>query len=204
MASLNKVMLIGNAGKDADLRYSANGTAMATFSLAVNNRRRGQSGELEDQTDWFNIVLFAETAERVSQYVTKGKSVFVEGRLTTRTYDNAEGVKQYRTEVIANNIQLLGSRDSDGGGDSSGGGGWNDQPDRQVRPAGGQARGGQSRGAFGGGNTGGAPRQGNGPVDDIDDLPLRIGAGPCTSPAGHAAGIHPGAHRAHEPNGKEP
>ena len=174
MANLNKVMLIGNVGKDADLRYTANGTAMASFSLAVNSRRRGQSGEVEDQTEWFSIVMFADTAERLSQHVTKGKSLYIEGRLQTRTYDNAEGVKQYRTEVIMNNLEFLGSRDSDGGagGGSSSGGGWNDQPDRQARPAGGQARGGQSRGAFGGGNTGGAPRQGNGPVDDIDDLPF--------------------------------
>lgn len=111
MASLNKVMLIGNAGKDADLRYTANGVATATFSLAVNNRRRGQSGEWEDQTEWFNIVLFAETAERLAQYITKGKPLFVEGRQQTRSWENDAGVKQYRTEVIANAVQLLGQRD---------------------------------------------------------------------------------------------
>jgi single-strand DNA-binding protein len=114
MASLNKVLLIGNAGKDADLRYTANGVATATFSLAVNHRRRGHSGEWEDQTEWFNIVLFAETAEKLSQYILKGKPLYVEGRFQTRTWDNDQGVKQYRTEVIANQIQLLGSKDDDG------------------------------------------------------------------------------------------
>lgn len=170
MASLNKVMLIGNAGKDADLRYTANGTAMATFSLAVNNRRRGQSGEWEDNTEWFSVVLFAETAERVSQYITKGKPLYVEGRLQTRNWDDDQGVKQYRTEVIANTIQLLGSRDDSSGGGGSGGssgGGWNDQPDRAARPA---------SGGYSGGARGGRPAQGGrgqaGPVDDIDDLPF--------------------------------
>lgn len=118
MASLNKVMLIGNAGKDCDLRYMANGTAKAEFSLAVNNRRRTASGETEDQTEWFNIVLFAETAERLAQYITKGKPLYIEGRLQTRSWENDAGVKQYRTEVVANGVQLLGQRED--GRDRSG------------------------------------------------------------------------------------
>ncbi len=153
MASLNKVMLIGNAGKDAELRYAASGTAMAQFSLAVNSRRRGQSGDWEDQTEWFNIIIFREQAERVSQYITKGKQLFVEGRLQTRTWDDDQGVKHYRTEVVANNVVLLGSgagRDS-GGGDDWGGGG-----------------GGASRGTRGGYN---GPRDGGGDFD-ADDLPF--------------------------------
>ena len=93
MASLNKVMIIGNAGRDAELRYTANGLATASFSVAVNNRRRGQSGEWEDNTEWFNVVLFGDTAERVSQYITKGKPVYVEGRLQTRNWDDDQGVK---------------------------------------------------------------------------------------------------------------
>lgn len=131
MASLNKVMLIGNSGRDADLRYTANGTAVADFSLAVNSRRRGVGGDWEDQTEWFNIVLFGNTAENVSQYITKGKQVFVEGRLQTRTWDDDQGVRHYRTEVIANTIQLLGGRGEGGGG---GGGDW-DRPGRRGAPA---------------------------------------------------------------------
>jgi single-strand DNA-binding protein len=149
MASLNKVMLIGNAGRDAELRYAASGTAMSTFSLAVNSRRRGQSGDWEDQTEWFNIILFRDQAERVSQYITKGKQLFVEGRLQTRTWDDDQGVKHYRTEVVANNVVLLGGRDGgSGSGDDWGGGG-------SSRPRGGYS----------------GPRDGGGDFD-ADDLPF--------------------------------
>jgi single-strand DNA-binding protein len=116
MASLNKVMLIGNAGRDAELRYLANGTAQASFSLAVNRNYRGGDGEWKEETEWFNIVAWRELAERLSQNVSKGKQVYVEGRLQTRTWDDDQGVKHYRTEVIANSVLLLGSRDGQGGG----------------------------------------------------------------------------------------
>ena len=150
MASLNKVMLIGNAGKDAELRYLASGTPQCQFSLAVNNRRKNQqTGDWEDQTEWFNIVIWGDTAERVSQYITKGKQVFIEGRLQTRSWDDDQGQKHYRTEVIAHTVQLLGSREggSGGGGDEWGG---------SSRPRGGGA---------------GAGRAAAGAID-IDDLPF--------------------------------
>lgn len=123
MASLNKVMLIGNAGKDAELRYLSTGTPKSEFSLAVNNRRRNQAGEWEDQTEWFNIVIFGDQAERVSQYITKGKSLYVEGRLQTRNWDDDQGVKHYRSEIIVNTLQLLGSRE---GGAAGGRDDWGD------------------------------------------------------------------------------
>lgn len=149
MASLNKVMLIGNAGKDAELRYMATGTPQCKFSMAVNNRRRNQTtNEWEDQTEWFNILIWGDMAERVSQYITKGKSVYVEGRLQTRTWDDDQGQKHYMTEVIAQTVQLLGSREGGGEGGNRGGGGddWgNGSPSRpQQRQAGGG--GGYSRG----------------------------------------------------------
>jgi single-strand DNA-binding protein len=159
VASLNKIMLIGNAGKDAELRYTANGVAQAQFSLAVNFRRRGTSGEYEDNTEWFNIILFRETAERVSQYITKGKSVYVEGRLQTRSWDGDDGVKHYRTEVIANSIQLLGGRDGGGGGGTDWGDGGGSRP-----PA--------NRGGYGGGQGGGQRRGSPGDEIDVDDLPF--------------------------------
>lgn len=158
MAGLNKVMLIGNAGRDAELRYTANGTAQAQFSLAVNSNRRNPSGEWEEQTEWFNVVLWREQAERVSQYITKGKQLYVEGRLQTRTWDDDQGQKHYRTEVIANTIQLLGSRGDQGGG--GGGGGWDDG---STSYSGGGA---QGRGRSGGGFGGQRPPQ------DPDDLPF--------------------------------
>ena len=161
MASLNKVMLIGNAGKDAELRYMASGTAKSEFSLAVNSRRRSQSGEWEEQTEWFNIVIWADQAERVSQYITKGKQVYVEGRLQTRTWDDDQGVKHYRTEVIAQTIQLLGGRQEGG----QGGGGWGDG-NESFSGRGGAGGGGAQRGGFSG------ARAGQGGDVDPDDLPF--------------------------------
>lgn len=116
MAGLNKILLIGNAGRDAELRYLASGTPQAQFSLAVNNRRKNQqTGEWEDQTEWFNIVVWGDTAERISQYITKGKQLFIEGRVQTRSWEDDQGQKHYRTEVIAQTIQLLGGpRDQSG------------------------------------------------------------------------------------------
>ncbi len=157
MASLNKVMLIGNAGKDAELRYLSTGTPKSEFSLAVNNRRKNPAGEWEEQTEWFNIALFGDQAERISQYITKGKSLYVEGRLQTRNWDDDQGVKHYRTEVIANTIQLLGGRESGQGG----GGDWGDAgAGRGASSAGGRPRAG-SAGARAGGND-----------MDVDDLPF--------------------------------
>jgi single-strand DNA-binding protein len=121
MASLNKVMLIGNVGRDPEMRYLASGTAQTQFSLAVNRNFRGQDGNWREETEWFNIVAWADLAERLSQNVTKGKQVYVEGRLQTRTWDDDAGVKHYRTEVIANSVLLLGARDRDAAGGGAGG-----------------------------------------------------------------------------------
>jgi len=137
LASLNKVMLIGNTGRDAELRYTANGTAQSQFSLAVNYRRRGASGDWEDATEWVNIVVFGDQAERTSQYITKGRQLYVEGRLQTRTWDDDQGVKHYRTEVIANQVLLLGNRDNQGAGASE----WGDGETSAARGARAGARG---------------------------------------------------------------
>lgn len=111
MASLNSCSFIGNLGRDAELRYGASGTAQSSFSIGVNNRRRGTSGEWEDNTEWVNCVMFGDMAERVSQYLVKGKPVYVSGRLQTRTWKDDAGQTHYRTEIIVNELQLLGSRD---------------------------------------------------------------------------------------------
>ena len=153
MGNLNKVMIIGNTGRDAELRYTANGTAISDFSVAVNSRRRSASGEWEDETEWFNVTLFGDRAERISQYITKGKQLYVEGRLRTRNWDDDQGVRHYRTEVIANNVEFLDRRrDQDGGGDWGGN------------------RGGGRGGDWDGGGGGGRGR-GSG-VSDVDDLPF--------------------------------
>jgi len=157
MASLNKVMLIGNAGKDAELRYTANGTAQSQFSLAVNFRRKSASGDWEEATEWFNIVVFADQAERTSQYITKGKQLYVEGRLQTRTWDDDQGQKHYRTEVVANQVLFLGSRDTGSGGGSDWGDGTSASAGR------GAGAGAATRGGFGG------PRRAE---IEADDLPF--------------------------------
>jgi len=130
MANLNKVMLIGNTGRDAEMRYTANGNAMATFSMAVNSNRRNPAGEWETETEWFNVVMFGDSAERQAQYITKGKQIYVEGRLRTRNWDDDQGQRHYRTEVIANSVQFLDRRsDSEGGsggGSRGGDDGWGD------------------------------------------------------------------------------
>lgn len=123
MANLNKTMIMGNIGRDSDLQYTANGLARASFSVAVSSAKKKPDGGWEDETEWFNVVLFGDAAERLSQRIVKGKQVYVEGRLKTRTWDNNEGVKQYRTELLANSVQLLDrekrdSEESTGGGEN--------------------------------------------------------------------------------------
>lgn len=110
MANLNRIMIIGNAGKDAEMRYTASGQAQASFSVAVNHNRRNQAGEWESETEWFNVTLFGDSAERLAPLITKGKSVYCEGRLQTRSWTSDDGQKHYRTEVIAHGVQLLGAR----------------------------------------------------------------------------------------------
>ena len=160
MASLNKVMLIGNAGKDAELRYLANGTPQAKFSLAVNRNFKGADGEWKEETEWFNIVVWAALAERISQNITKGKQLYVEGRLSTRSWDDDQGVKHYMTEVIAQDLKILERREAGQGG--GGGDDWGDgAPRGGGRP---QQRGGGYNGPRGGGAGGGDI--------DVDDLPF--------------------------------
>ncbi|OGK09846.1 MAG: hypothetical protein A2Y63_00305 [Candidatus Riflebacteria bacterium RBG_13_59_9] len=111
MGSLNKVMLIGNVGQDPDVRYSTSGKPVARFSLATNERwtSRG-SNEPQEHTEWHNIVSFGSLAERVKEYVTKGRQVFVEGRLRANSWTDVNGIKHTRTEIHARDIQFLGSR----------------------------------------------------------------------------------------------
>lgn len=107
MASVNSCTFVGNIGKDCEMRYLANATAQAKFSLAVNYRRKGANGEYEDQTEWVNVVLWGDRAEKLTQYLTKGKTVYVNGRLQTRTWDDDQGQKHYMTEIVANQVELL-------------------------------------------------------------------------------------------------
>ncbi len=118
---VNKVILIGNLGKDPELTYTPSGVAIAKFSLATAESRKNQSGGWDDHTEWHNIVLFGKTAETAEKYLKKGGQVFVEGKLSTDTYEK-DGITRYFTKVIGFNMQMLGSRDSGSGQRDSGGG----------------------------------------------------------------------------------
>lgn len=105
--SINKVIVIGNLGRDPELSYSQNGTARAKFSVATSERFKDREGADREETEWHNIVVFGKTAENVAKYLTKGRSAYVEGKLKTRTYEK-DGQKHYMTEIIAFSVVFLG------------------------------------------------------------------------------------------------
>jgi single-strand DNA-binding protein len=122
MASVNKVILIGNLGKDPEIRYTPQGQPVANFSLATTERFGGKDGApKQERTEWHNIVAFQRLAELAGQYLKKGRSVYIEGRIQTRSWDDKDGNKKYRTEIVANMMQFLGGRDGEGGGGQGGG-----------------------------------------------------------------------------------
>src|SRR6185312_8645126 len=117
---VNKVFLLGNVGKDPEIRSTPNGTTVATFSLATAERRKDAQGNWSDATEWHNLVAFQRTAEIVRDYVKKGTQLFIEGRIQTRSWDDKEsGQNKYRTEILVNELSLLGKP---GGGEGGGGG----------------------------------------------------------------------------------
>ena len=117
---VNKVFLLGNVGKDPEIRSTPSGTTVATFSLATADRRKDAQGNWADSTEWHNLVAFQRTAEIVRDYVKKGTQLFVEGKIQTRSWDDKEsGQKKYRTEILVNELSLLGKP---GGGEGGGGG----------------------------------------------------------------------------------
>lgn len=107
---VNKVILLGNVGRDPEVTYSPNGTAIARFSVATSRGKKSESGQWEEETEWHNVKLFGRLAETAGQYLTKGAQVFIEGRITYRKYEH-EGVKRYFTEIVGENMQLLGKRE---------------------------------------------------------------------------------------------
>jgi len=120
--SVNKVILLGNVGKDPEIRSTPSGTMVATFGLATSERQKDQQGNWQDKTEWHNLVAFGRTAEIIRDYVKKGSKLYVEGRIQTRNYEDKEhaGRKIYRTEIIVNDISLLSSRDDSSAPRSSG------------------------------------------------------------------------------------
>ncbi len=118
--SVNKVILIGNLGKDPEMKHTSGGTAVATMTIATNERFKDKNGEWQDRTEWHNVVLWQRLAEIASEYLKKGRSVYVEGRLQTRSWEDKQGQKRYTTEIVASDLVLLGGgRGEEGGGRSS-------------------------------------------------------------------------------------
>lgn len=119
---VNKVILVGNVGKDPEMRATQSGMNIASFTLATTDRAKSQDGQWTDKTEWHNLVAFQRTAEIVRDYVKKGSQIYVEGKIQTRSWDDKEsGQKKYRTEILVNDLQLLGGRgDSAGSGERSG------------------------------------------------------------------------------------
>ena len=150
MGSVNKVILVGNLGRDAELRYTPGGAAVATLNLATTEVWNDKGGQRQEKTEWHRIVLWGKQAESLQEYLTKGKQIYVEGRLQTRQWDDKDGNKKYTTEIKADRITLLGG----GGGGRSGG---VDRPER-------------GGGAHPGGG-GGADEPPVGPITD-DDIPF--------------------------------
>ena len=126
MASVNKVILLGNLGRDPETRYTTDGGAITNLNIATSEQWKDKSGEKQERTEWHRVVLFGRTAEIAGEYLKKGRSVYIEGRLQTRKYTDKDGVEKYSTEIVADRMQLIGgSREGGGGGDvefSSGGG----------------------------------------------------------------------------------
>lgn len=110
MASVNKVILIGNLGRDPEMRYMPSGDAIANFSIATTESWKDKSGEKQEKTEWHRISMFGRLAEIAGEYLKKGSSVYIEGRLQTRKWQNKEGQDQYTTEVVANEMKMLGGR----------------------------------------------------------------------------------------------
>ena len=137
MASVNKVIIIGNLGRDPEIRYMPSGDAIANIAVATSYKSKDKNtGEQKETTEWHRISFFGRLAEIVGQYLKKGSSVYVEGRLQTRKYTDKDGIERYATDIVAENMQMLGGRQGMGGdaGGMDDGGGY-DAPARQERPA---------------------------------------------------------------------
>ena len=166
--SLNKCMIIGNLGRDPEMRYTPGGQAVTQFSVATNRNYRDQQGEWQSETEWFRVVVWGDQGERVAEYLRKGHKVYVEGRIQTRQWEDQSGNKRYTTELIANRVSSLERRDREG------------EPPAPDDASGGYSGGGSSSGSGGsssgsGGSQGGGSTASSGPSsssEDFDDLPF--------------------------------
>ncbi|MCX7514023.1 single-stranded DNA-binding protein [Frateuria sp. STR12] len=170
---INKVIIVGNLGADPEVRYTSGGTPVCSLSVATSEQWTDkQSGEKQERTEWHRVKMFGKLAEIAGEYLKKGRQVYIEGSLRTDKYTDKAGVEKYSTDIIANDMQMLGGMGEGGGG--GGGGGYRERPQ-----GGGQRQGGYGGGQSRGGNDyGNAPRQ-NAPAPaesggsfDDDDIPF--------------------------------
>ena len=164
MAGVNKAILVGNLGRDPELRHTPNGQAVVNFTLATGETWTDKSGERQERTEWHRIVVWGKTAEMCNQYLSKGRTVYVEGRIQTREWEDKDGNKRYTTEINASTVNFIGPRTGGGGesgssygGGSGGGGGSGSAP----RPSG---SGSSPDGSAGGSNDSSPPMD--------DDIPF--------------------------------
>ncbi|GAB2552179.1 single-stranded DNA-binding protein [Rufibacter soli] len=161
MASINKVILIGNLGKDPEVRHLEGGVAVARFPLATSETFKDKNGERQERTEWHNIVVWRGLAEVAEKYVKKGQSVYIEGRIRTNSYQDKDGVQRYNTEIVADNMTMLGGK-PEGGGNQGGGSYANEAASNSANAS----------------NSGGGASKGSGsskPVayeEEPDDLPF--------------------------------
>ncbi|HUG48301.1 MAG TPA: single-stranded DNA-binding protein [Candidatus Limnocylindria bacterium] len=156
--SLNKCMIIGNLGRDPEMRYTPSGQAVTQFTVAVNRNYKDQQGERQEETEWFRVVAWGQQAEFAAEYLRKGNKVYVEGRLQTRQWEGQDGQKRYTTELVANTIKNLERRPRDESGEPAGYGGQGGPP--AARPS------------AGSGSGSGSGRPAEQPDADYDDLPF--------------------------------
>jgi single-strand DNA-binding protein len=139
MASVNKVIIVGNLGRDPEVRYTPNGSAVCNVTIATSRvRKNKESGEKNEDTEWHRVVFFDRLAEIAGEYLKKGRSVYVEGRLQTRKWQDKDGVEKYTTEIVASEMQMLGGREGMGGGSGAAGeedGGGYERAAPAARPA---------------------------------------------------------------------
>jgi len=155
MASVNKVILVGNLGRDPETRYTTGGDAVTNIRLATTDTWKDKNGEKQEKTEWHSIVFYGRQAEIAAEYLKKGRQIYVEGRLQTRKWQDKEGQDRYTTEIVADRMQMLGNREGGGAG-----GGSEPAPERERERAGAAVGGGS-------GSPRSAPSKKN--IDDLDD-----------------------------------
>ena len=158
MASVNKVILLGNLGRDPETRYTTGGDAVTNLNIATSEQWKDKSGEKQERTEWHRVVLFGRQAEVAGEYLKKGRSVYIEGRLQTRKYTDKDGVEKYSTEIVADRMQLIGGARDSAGGDAEFSSG--------AATGGGAPSGRRESGA----GAGAAPKAGGASKKNVDDF----------------------------------